>query len=134
MREVLPRAEGRIAIVGAGFLRPGNGDPRQASGHLGFHLITAKARARAPLGQSGHDDDAGWRAELVKRYSSVTGFLPSLAALEFGAVQAQLSVLAALRVLPALVGRRRWSRWGDETPDDGGPIAALAVDFGHSQP
>jgi pimeloyl-ACP methyl ester carboxylesterase len=53
------------------------------------------------------DDDAEWRAELVKRYSSVTGFLGLLAEIQFGAVDARLPVLATVRGLPELVGRRR---------------------------
>ena len=53
------------------------------------------------------DNDAEWRAELIKRYASVTGFLGLLATVEFGAVDARLPVLAAVRRLPELVGRRR---------------------------
>ncbi|MGO9793144.1 MAG: DUF4158 domain-containing protein [Solirubrobacteraceae bacterium] len=55
------------------------------------------------------DDDAEWRAELVKRYGSVTGFLGLLAQLELGAVDVRAPVLAAVRRLPELVGRRRVS-------------------------
>jgi hypothetical protein len=47
------------------------------------------------------DNDAEWRAELIKRYGTVTGFLGLLARLELGAVGARTPVLAALRSLPA---------------------------------
>src|SRR5450755_2255358 len=53
------------------------------------------------------DDDAEWRAELVKRYGSVTGFLGLLAQAPVGAVDSRLPVVAAVRRLPELVGRRR---------------------------
>jgi hypothetical protein len=53
------------------------------------------------------DDDAEWRQELVKRYGSVTGFLGLLAQIQLGAVDVRQSVLAAMRRLPGLVGRRR---------------------------
>jgi TnpA family transposase len=53
------------------------------------------------------DHDAEWRAELVKRYASVTGFLALLARVEFGAIDARRSLLAAVEGLPALVGRKR---------------------------
>ncbi|MDQ6778305.1 MAG: Tn3 family transposase, partial [Actinomycetota bacterium] len=57
--------------------------------------------------QDDGDDDVEWRAELVKRYGSVTGFLGLLARVEFGAVDARATVVDAVRCLPELVGRRR---------------------------
>ena len=57
--------------------------------------------------QDDGDDAAGWRAELVKRYGSVTGFVGLLARLELGAVDVRAPVLEAVRRLPELVGRRR---------------------------
>ena len=57
--------------------------------------------------QDDGDDDAEWRAELVKRYASVTGFLGLLAQVELGAVDVRAPVLVAVRRLPELVGRRR---------------------------
>ena len=57
--------------------------------------------------QDDGDDDAEWRAELVKRYGSVTGFLGLLARLDLGAVDVRAPVLAAVRRLPELLGRRR---------------------------
>jgi len=59
--------------------------------------------------QDDGDDDAEWRAELVKRYGSVTGFLGLLAQLELGAVDVRAPVLDAVRRLPELIGRRRVS-------------------------
>jgi len=53
------------------------------------------------------DNDAEWRAEPIKRYGTVTGFLRLLARLELGAVGARTPVLAALRSLPALVHRKK---------------------------
>ena len=53
------------------------------------------------------DNDAEWRAELIKRYGTVTGFLGLLARLELGAVEARTPVLAAVRSLPALVHRKK---------------------------
>jgi hypothetical protein len=53
------------------------------------------------------DDDAEWRAELVKRYGSVTAFLGPLARVEFGVIGVRAPVLEAARRLPELVGRRR---------------------------
>ena len=58
-------------------------------------------------GRDDGDDDAEWRAELVKHYGSVTGFLGLLARLELGAIDAWASLLAAIKGLPALVGRKR---------------------------
>jgi Tn3 transposase DDE domain len=57
--------------------------------------------------QDDGDNDAEWRAELIKRYGTVTGFLGLLARLELGAVDARTNVLAALRSLPALVHRKK---------------------------
>jgi hypothetical protein len=53
------------------------------------------------------DDDAEWRAELIKRYGSITGFLGLLAQIQLGAVDVREPVLAAVHRLPELVGRRR---------------------------
>ena len=53
------------------------------------------------------DNDAEWRAELVKRYGSVSSFLGLLARLELGAVDSRRALLDAVKTLPALVGRRR---------------------------
>ncbi|MGO9898814.1 MAG: Tn3 family transposase, partial [Solirubrobacteraceae bacterium] len=57
--------------------------------------------------QEDGDSDAEWRAELVKRYGSVSSFLGLLAQLELGAVDARAPVLAAVRSLPALVHRKK---------------------------
>ena len=57
--------------------------------------------------QDDGDSYAEWRAELIKRYGTVTGFLGLLARLELGAVGARTPVLAALRSLPALVHRKK---------------------------
>ncbi|MGB0091556.1 MAG: Tn3 family transposase [Solirubrobacteraceae bacterium] len=57
--------------------------------------------------QDDGDSNAEWRAELIKRYGSVTSFLGLLAQLELGAVGARTPVLAALRSLPALVHRKK---------------------------
>jgi Tn3 transposase DDE domain len=57
--------------------------------------------------QDDGDSDAEWRAELVKRYGSVTSFLGVLAQLELGAVDARAPVLGAVRSLPALVHRKK---------------------------
>jgi len=54
------------------------------------------------------DDDAEWRAELVKRYPSVRGFIALLVEIvDFGAVEAGAAIVAAVRQLPALLDRRR---------------------------
>jgi hypothetical protein len=57
--------------------------------------------------QDDGDNDAEWRAELIKRYGTVTSFLPLLARLELGAVDARTGVLAAVTSLPALVHRKK---------------------------
>lgn len=54
------------------------------------------------------DDDAEWRAELVKRYASVRGFIGLLVEIvDFGAAEAGAPVVAAVQRLPELLGRRR---------------------------
>lgn len=55
------------------------------------------------------DDDGLWRAELVKRFGMVRGFLELLAeAIPFGAGSpAGRQVLAAVRELPGLLGRKK---------------------------
>ena len=58
------------------------------------------------------DDVAEWRAELVKRYGSVIGFLDSLARLQFGAVDVRFPVLVGLRRLSKLVGTASTLRRG----------------------
>jgi hypothetical protein len=60
--------------------------------------------------QDDGDDDAEWRAELVKRYGSVTGFLGLLAQLELGAVDVRAPVRCGAAPTgadraPASVGR-----------------------------
>ena len=77
--------------------------------------VIARSELQAALEQLGKlipdqddgDNDAEWRAELVKRSGSVTGFLALLAQLDLGAVDAKGPLLAAVRSLPGLVGRRR---------------------------
>jgi hypothetical protein len=80
--------------------------------------------------QDDGDSNAEWRAELIKRYGSVTSFLGLLAQLELGAVDARAPVLAAVRSLPALVHRKKvlceeldvtlvqgsWRRLGFQSP------------------
>ena len=54
------------------------------------------------------DEDAGWRAELVARYGTVRGFIRLLVeVIGFGSVPAGAPVVAALRGLPELVGRKK---------------------------
>jgi TnpA family transposase len=53
------------------------------------------------------DDDGEWRAELVKRYASVRGFIGLLVeVVDFGAVEAGAMIVGGVRQLPALLGRR----------------------------
>jgi hypothetical protein len=54
------------------------------------------------------DDDGAWRAELVKRFGMVRGFLELLAeVIPFEASGPGREVLAAVRELPGLLGRKR---------------------------
>lgn len=54
------------------------------------------------------DEDAGWRSELVARYGTVRGFIRLLVeVIGFGSVPAGAPVVAALRGLPELVGRKK---------------------------
>jgi TnpA family transposase len=54
------------------------------------------------------DDDGLWRAELVKRFGMVRGFLELLAeVIPFGARGSGRQVLAAVRELPGLLGRKK---------------------------
>ena len=54
------------------------------------------------------DDDGLWRAELVKRFGMVRGFLDLLAeAIPLGASGPGRQVLAAVRELPGLLGRKK---------------------------
>lgn len=60
------------------------------------------------LPTSESDEDEEWRAELVNRYGSVRGFLPILTeAIDFGATVEGAPVLAAMRHLPELIGRKK---------------------------
>jgi hypothetical protein len=53
------------------------------------------------------DDDAAWRAELLGRYATVRGFMESLATvIPWGATDAGVDVLAAVRALPGVLARR----------------------------
>jgi TnpA family transposase len=71
-------------------------------------LAAAVATVREFVPDQDADDDAEWRAELVKRYASVRGFIGLLVeVVDFGAVEAGAAILAAVRRLPALLGRRR---------------------------
>jgi len=54
------------------------------------------------------DADEAWRAMLVSRFATVRPFLPQLCqVIEFGATAEGRPVLAALRTLPGLMGRKR---------------------------
>ncbi|MEU3991737.1 Tn3 family transposase [Streptomyces platensis] len=54
------------------------------------------------------DEDAEWRAALATRYSTVRGFIRLLVdVVDFGAVQAGAPVVAALKQLPDLIGRKK---------------------------
>jgi hypothetical protein len=52
--------------------------------------------------------DAEWRAELVARYGTVRGFIRLLVeVIDFGAVEAGVPVVQALKRLPDLIGRKK---------------------------
>ncbi|MFE7573378.1 hypothetical protein ACFU5Z_01410 [Streptomyces sp. NPDC057521] len=54
------------------------------------------------------DDDARWRAELVARCGTVRGFIRLLVeVIDFGATEAGVPVVQALKRLPDLVGRKK---------------------------
>ncbi|WP_331762391.1 DUF4158 domain-containing protein [Streptomyces sp. NBC_01508] len=54
------------------------------------------------------DEDAEWRAALATRYSTVRGFIRLLVdVVDFGAVQAGVPVVKALKQLPHLIGRKK---------------------------
>jgi TnpA family transposase len=70
-------------------------------------LAKALATVAELIPDAEEDDDAAWRAELVKRYQTVRGFLESLSqAIPWGCVEAGAPVLAALRALPGVLARR----------------------------
>ena len=115
----LRRAAGKVAQAVAVLLKiPEDGGGREVSlAHAWDQIERVIPRSELTValeqldklipGPDDGDNDAEWRAELVKRYGSVTGFLGLLARLELGAVDARASLLAAVKSLPALVGRRR---------------------------
>lgn len=71
------------------------------------NLARALATVAELVPDAEEDDDAAWRAELVKRYQTVRGFLDALArVIPWGCVEAGAPVLAALRVLPGVLVRR----------------------------
>jgi hypothetical protein len=71
-------------------------------------LTAAVATVREFVPDDDVDEDAEWRAELVKRYASVRGFIGLLVeVVDFGAVEAGAAIVAAVRQLPALLGKRR---------------------------
>lgn len=59
----------------------------------------------APTADS--DADEAWRTELVKRFATVRPFLCKLAEVPFGSTNQGAPVLAALRGLPDLIGRKK---------------------------
>jgi TnpA family transposase len=70
-------------------------------------LARALATVTELVPDAEEDDDAGWRAELVKRYQTVRGFLDALArVIPWGCVEAGAPVLAAVRALPGVLARR----------------------------
>lgn len=57
------------------------------------------------------DAEEAWRAQLVTRFPTVRPFLPALTqVVDFGATPQGSQVLAALRSLPGLLGRKRSPR------------------------
>lgn len=115
----LRRAAGKLARAVAVLLQVaedgGGPDVSLAQAWDEIERVIARGELRVALDQleqlapdrDDGDPDAEWRAELVKRYGSVTGFLGLLARLELGAIDARASLLAAVKGLPALVGRKR---------------------------
>ncbi|MET4644521.1 hypothetical protein ABID95_004270 [Streptomyces atratus] len=71
-------------------------------------LVDALAVIAAVVPRDDGDDDAEWRRELVDRYSTVRGFIELLVdAVDFGAAEAWAEAVAALKQLPALIGRKK---------------------------
>jgi len=71
-------------------------------------VVAALATVLALAPPLDEDADAAWRAELVKRYTTVRPFLPLLSeVIAFGAVEGGKGVLEALRQLPQLLRRKK---------------------------
>ena len=107
----------------AGLAGAGVGGDRASHPTLG---LTVSARAARRV-----DARRRWRRRrgvaggAVKRYGSVTGFLGVLAQIQLGSVDARQPVLAVMRRLPELVGRRRVVA-SRARPDSGDRLVAAA--------
>jgi TnpA family transposase len=113
----LARAAGTVARAVTALLEAAEHDPQAPIGVVWDRLEqrTPRHEVQAAADQvlervppSDSDADEAWRAELVRRYGVVRLFLPSLVeAISLDATADGRPVLAALRQLPELAGRRK---------------------------
>jgi Domain of unknown function (DUF4158) len=113
----LAKAAGTVARAVTALLAAAEEDPQAPIGAVWARVdqLAPRQEVQAAADQvleqlppSDSDADQAWRAELVKRYGVVRLFLPSLVeAIDLDATADGRPVLAALRRLPELAGRKK---------------------------
>ena len=93
------------------------GEPRVAQVWEAIEAVVSRAELRAALAlvndsvpRPDAEDSDDWRAELLGRYQTVSGFLKILpGVISFGASAEGAPVLAAMRALPDVLAYRGWA-------------------------